>query len=383
MSHQQSSIGSSARTRIHNITGEQIQALLAKLDVLWETTLPLPLRQEELLSPEFYTPGEAAGGKHVLQEASILGHLKRIGALTDDTTRAIELGAGTARLSDRLSRVALMDHVLIDRQEFSPASCRDRHLLARLALAAKQQQKSTTTTTHTVERVTADIASLDLDKYLTPKCLCLSKHLCGPACDLAIGSMARVSPSLRRPPCAVATCCHYLCTWETFSGKTFWETMGLTQEDFVVAVAASQWASVNKKQQTKNTPLDNDNDKEDAEEPSKKKLKNGVETDTTKPLDTTTGTTACWLADLYEIAKTAKCALDSSDSKATTRAMIPSEEFERTFSRAEKSALGWKVKQLLDLCRAARLQELGYNVDLVVYTTRSLEDRLLVASQSN
>jgi hypothetical protein len=157
--------------------------------------------------------------------------------------------------------------------------------------------------------------------------------------------------------------------------------MGLTEEDFVVAVAASQWASVDKKQK-KTTPPDND--KEDVvEEPSKKKkkLKNGMETDT-KPLDTTTTTTTCWLADLDEIAKTAKSCLDS-DSKATTRAMIPSEEFERTFSRAEKSALGWKLKQLLDLCRAARLQELGYNVDLVVYTTRSLEDRLLVASQSN
>jgi tRNA:m4X modification enzyme len=372
MSHQEG-IGSSARTRMHDITGEQVQALLAKLDVLWET-LPLPLRQEELLSTAFYTPGEAAGGKHVLQEASILGHLKRIGALTDDTTRAIELGAGTARLSDRLGKFLSVDHVLIDRQEFSPISCRDRHLCARLA-----KQRST----HTVERVTTDIALLDLDKYLTTQnCLCLSKHLCGPACDLAIGSLERVSPPLRRPPCAIATCCHYLCTWETFSGKKFWGTMGLTEEDFVVAVAASQWASVDKKQK-KTTPPDND--KEDVvEEPSKKKkkLKNGMETDT-KPLDTTTTTTTtCWLADLDEIAKTAKSCLDS-DSKATTRAMIPSEEFERTFSRAEKSALGWKLKQLLDLCRAARLQELGYNVDLVVYTTRSLEDRLLVASQSN
>ena len=379
MSHQEG-IGSSARTRIHDITGNQVQSLLAKLDVLWET-LPLPLRQEELLSPEFYTPGEAAGGgKHVLQEASILGHLKRIGALTEETTKAIELGAGTARLSDRLSRVAvMMDHVLIDRQEFSPGSCRDRHLVARLA--AKQHKA---TTTHTVERVTADIASLDLNKYLlasSPKCLCLclSKHLCGPACDLAIGSLGRVSPPSRRPPCAIATCCHYLCTWGTFSGKQFWETMGLTEQDFVVAVAASQWASVNKKQK-KATPPDNNNNKEDTEEPSKKKLKNGTGTDT-KPLDTTSTTATCWLADLDEIAKSAKSRLDS-DSTETTRAVIQSEEFERTFSRADKSALGWKLKQLLDLCRAARLQELGYSVDLVVYTTRSLEDRLLVASQS-
>ena len=102
-----------------------------------------------------------------------------------------------------------------------------------------------------------------------PKCLCLSKHLCGPACDLAIDSLERVSPSLRRPPCAIATCCHYLCTWETFSGKKFWETMSLTEQDFVVAVAASQWASVNKKQKKATPP---DSDEKDAEEPSKTKL---------------------------------------------------------------------------------------------------------------
>ncbi len=52
--------------------------------------------------------------------------------------------------------------------------------------------------------------------------------------------------------------------------------MSLTEQDFVVAVAASQWASVNKKQKKATPP---DSDEKDAEEPSKTKWKNGMETD--------------------------------------------------------------------------------------------------------
>jgi hypothetical protein len=60
--------------------------------------------------------------------------------------------------------------------------------------------------------------------------------------------------------------------------------------------------------------------------------------------------------------------------------LAPSDEFEKSFSNAEKGSLGIKLKQLLDLARAAQLQELGYTVELVRYTTRSIEDRLIVAS---
>jgi hypothetical protein len=116
MSHHER-LGHNARTLIKNVRGAQVQVLIAKLNVIMTHLPTIPL--EELLSTDDYTVGEATGGKHVLQEASVLGHLRSIHALTDETSTAIELGAGTARLSDRLQRVtgARLNHVLVDRCE--------------------------------------------------------------------------------------------------------------------------------------------------------------------------------------------------------------------------------------------------------------------------
>jgi Methyltransferase TRM13 len=58
---------------------------------------------------------------------------------------------------------------------------------------------------------------------------------------------------------------------------------------------------------------------------------------------------------------------------------IPSEEFEMTFTREQKAALGKRCKIVLDTARAHRLQELGYSVRLVHYTSHSLENNLLIA----
>ena len=176
----------------------------------------------------------AGMGRHVLQESSILGHLRRIGALdnVDDYVLlhqqqkqhiAIEFGAGTGRLSERLQRCTKqrMRHILIDRQEFAPNQCRDGAMRNR---AADNSESS-------VERITGDIADFHLGEYCTAhgsngnssesatcNCFCISKHLCGPACDLAIATLGGDDvPSHSRPPFAFATCCHYLCTCITLS----------------------------------------------------------------------------------------------------------------------------------------------------------------------
>ena len=338
MSHHDG-LGNNARTRIQNVTGAQVQALIAKLNVLLPHLPTLP--QQELLSNEYFSTGEASngGGKHVLQETSILSHLR--GALTDETSVVIELGAGTARLSDRLQRVtgATLNHILVDRQEFQPNQSRDRAMRTR----AKRRP-------HAVQRVVCDIATFDLAQHCTfdKNCVCMSKHLCGPACDLTISSIGQV-PLTLRPPCAVATCCHYLCTWESFEGQKFWMQLGLSKEDFEAAVAASQWASIVKKSK-----------------PQEATASEEYENDET------------WmLPNLHEAAYVASRALEAQEIPPPA---MSSTEFERSFSRDEKGALGMKLKQLLDLSRAARMQELGYKVKLVRYTTRSIEDRLLVAS---
>ena len=462
-------LGRTARNRISEITGIQVQNLIRKLDVLLPILLPKPLELQEILHEGDFTTGEynpktGSTGKHVLQEVSILGHLRRINALQDHdhqqqkgeeleparpcpNTVAFELGAGTGKLSDRLQKVtnARMHHILIDRQNFQPQKCRIRHMIARRNKihAAEVDKVSENLSNDTIEqqsegrrkrtrltsidhdgskrfplvrRVVADLASLKLEEYVnccppsTPdesvieyqeaitdvnqgigdgstlsrkekllplnqhqqqlcSCICLSKHLCGPACDLSIGAINRIDTNLTfRPDCViVATCCHYLCTWDSFTSASqkFWTTCRLNQDDFEVAVTVSQWASLksNKKMKPSSVPS------------SAASLCAGSAEDfsNTSPFP-----------NLLDLARKAGESLRSSTSSSSEEespsSLVPSEEFERSFSKESKIALGIQAKQLLDLARIAALQQHGkYDVELVRFTTRSVEDRLLIA----
>ena len=392
-------LGKSARNRIHNITGEQVQRLLLKLDAI-SPHLPFlsSLPMQELTSPRDYMPGEVAPGgnggeassknagmgRHVHQESSILGHLRRIGTFVDDDDEellpcrhqcrqtAVEFGAGTGRLSERLQRCVKqgMKHILIDRQEFAPNQCRDGAMRNRAGDIAGSS----------VERITGDIADFKLGQYCSYidigdngdknsrsslcKCFCMSKHLCGPACDLAIASLGgKDVPICDRPPFAFATCCHYLCTWESFAGKEYWLRLGLSEEDFEVAVAASQWYSLR----------------------GGKKKRNLQEKEVVTTCNDMYNNSSCSVGetitqkDLMSMIDGAGEAVRCLNGDALCPSM-PSEEFERSFTRDEKAKLGGVVKRLLDLSRIARLQELGYEAELVLYTTRSIENRLLVGS---
>ena len=412
MSHQEG-VATPGRTKISNITGDQVQRLLVKLDHILphlrrHSLLPPPLQELIPQQSKLYEHGESVtsggGGKHVLQEVSILEHLRRVGAWQENgedqsTTRtlAIELGAGTGRLSDRLSRCKRnFSYLLIDRQEFSESSCRDRHIRARLQETPQKNQIPDAKET-VVQRETVDIAALDWNKYLSFSksdsssstkqcCFCMSKHLCGPASDMAIDSLESIAPQSQRPACAVATCCHYLCTWEHFSGKAFWNALGLDSEAFLVAAAASQWASLGK-------PLSRR--KNGGQHPSEDTTDNfihesqRIEPDFSANQSSLTKSKDCiashgnafWLPDLMHMATEIASEHRSGAANHTpSRTLIPSREFEKSFTRTEKEILGKQAKQLLDLARAARLQELGYKVQLVRYTSQSVEDRLLVAS---
>ena len=88
---------------------------------------------------------------------------------------------------------------------------------------------------------------------------------------------------------------------------------------------------------------------------------------------------ASWLPDLWALAVDASARL--ATAAASPPPAVPSAVFERSYPREAKARLGRTVKELLDLGRAACLQQLGYRrVKLVRYTTQSLEDRLLVAA---
>ncbi|CAJ1949478.1 unnamed protein product [Cylindrotheca closterium] len=396
MSHapsRQDGLGKNSRSKVQNITGEQVQRLIAKLDVISKFLPKVPF--QEILTSQDYIIGEAnvdnqgeEGGKHVLQEVSIIGHLRRINALNSETTRAIELGAGTARLSDRLQRStnATLDHIMIDRQNFAQNHCRDRHLLARSekkVIEQAREEKTREEKAPVIERVIVDIGSLQLDHYFDncddgqvgKKTLCMSKHLCGPACDLTLHALSRSvqnSGQCPPPPTAIATCCHYLCTFDSFSGREFWESTGLSEEDFVVATAVSQWASL---QEKKNKSAKRRKAEKGDTTAGTKDSRNIPQQHATSLSDSEAST----LPDLFSVASLAKKNLEKA-MEDLEKDFIPSQEFERHFTREEKSLLGIRIKQLFDLSRAAFCQQqLGYkSAELVIYTTRSTENRLLV-----
>ena len=162
----------------------------------------------------------------------------------------------------------------------------------------------------------------------------ISKHLCGSAADLSIRCCSR-----SQTPMAVATCCHYLCTWDQFSNTQFFQTLGFTKRDFEVLTIVSQWASMGQA--------------------------TCIETNLNSNETSTQWTT---LRTLEPLSPT-----------IVPEHLIDSKEFEKSFSRRDKTKLGKRCKLFLDIARAYRLQDAGYLVKLLRYTLMSLEDHLLLA----
>jgi tRNA:m4X modification enzyme len=311
-------------TAVSTITGEEVQYLIAKMDRA-APLLPFSNPQDVPLQDRSaqHTSTTQAPPKHIQQVDSITNHLKAANLCQPGTTFC-ELGCGTAKLSDHVSEAmnGHSSHVLIDRKIFGSTRLRDG------AIVGRGKEKSQ------VRRITMDIGEInnlpstcDVDSVVA-----ISKHLCGPAADLSIQCCVPT-----RTPMAVATCCHYLCNWKQFSNTRFFETLGFTERDFQVLAIISQWASMKKASKTKRESNDH-----------------------------STGWTQ--LPTLASLPPTIH-----------PEYLIDSKEFETNFPREEKTALGKRCKLFLDTARAYRLQEAGYRVKLVRYTTMSMEDHLIMA----
>jgi hypothetical protein len=467
-------MGTSPRS-VQEISGFDVQRLLFKLDnvfPLLPTNLPLQeltvahqincSRATNSRATNDNNTNEKYQGKHGKQEESIVEHLlqsiRPTSSITegillshgndsfctccnhdinDESTHAIEYGAGNARLSERLQQAThgRWSHTMIDRKQFRPLSTRDRYLQSQMQQFQRQCNIGNTvdcSITHhrtigttnmsnrmvTIERIVDDIANYDIpiprsptkanddgdDPYGIPnrtRICCLSKHLCGSACDLAIASLSRAidavsndkDPFLIFGPCCFVTCCHYLCTWETFGleSQRFWTTIGLDVHDFITAAAVSQWASMKPSSETQSSTstiakIDSLQACEaihESEQFERDPHRNEHYETASDPTINVKKENGGWIVDLFQIAHkvcSQLAAAPAQQTPASTGTFLSSLEFEGTYSRDEKIRLGQRVKILLDLARAAWLQQLGYRVKVVKYTTNSLEDRLLVAS---
>ncbi|XP_073155445.1 uncharacterized protein [Henckelia pumila] len=199
--------------------------------------------------------------KHVLQQASILGNLEEFGGLKQshlsynstngqcDSNKesenhnaipaVVEFGAGRGYLTQMLSDCyGIKKVVLVERKSYKLKA--DRSLRQKESLI--------------LERLRIDIEDLNLkavEALQGVEYLAIGKHLCGPATDATlrccINPQSEDSPTTQSrtsylKAIAIATCCHHLCLWKTYTNKRYFTDLGFTKEDFHAISWFTSWA---------------------------------------------------------------------------------------------------------------------------------------------
>lgn len=175
--------------------------------------------------------------KHVLQQESIIGNMKLWGLLDMDdmkSTLFIEFGCGKAYLTAKLVDLYpdVTNIVLLDNKKFK--------LVADGGLREKD-----------LKRIRCDIA--DFNPHKLPqigRCtewLAYGKHLCGSATDFTLRCCANFAKSGQKGAgsvgYAIATCCHHLCSWDQYVGKSFILSHGFSPEEFELMCYMCSWAT--------------------------------------------------------------------------------------------------------------------------------------------
>eukprot|EP00095_Tigriopus_kingsejongensis_P007790 maker-scaffold370_size193435-snap-gene-0.31 protein:Tk07790 transcript:maker-scaffold370_size193435-snap-gene-0.31-mRNA-1 annotation:"trna:m x modification enzyme trm13 homolog" len=224
---------------IHQVGDEPLMGLIERVEHLYATQvehavqrliLDHPVLQAELGRP-FYGPAVL---KHLKQNASLLGHLQA-NRLLEDETIFIEFGSGRGLLTYWLSQSVPQSQschfVLVDKASH-------RH---------KFDNKLRQSTDLSVERIRTDIQDLFLPKLpiirdSSKDIVGVSKHLCGPATDLALRSCQHLEASRIRG-LMIALCCHHRCVWHLFAGVEYLQELGFSREEFDLLCGLTSWAT--------------------------------------------------------------------------------------------------------------------------------------------
>lgn len=252
--------------------------------------------------------------KHASQESSIAAHLESAGLGSSDEATVqrtyVELGAGSAYLSQHLLRANRYHsrHLLVDRLTFRHRNKADATMVRE---ARQAREADANVPTIVCERVTASIEDLDTAKLLEcesvssdTQLVFVSKHLCGPATDSALALAVRCEAH----GVAIATCCHYLLDWETYSAQMQLSDFGFSPNELTVLAKRSQWATL------------------------------------------------------------------SSEPRPGSDETVEERDAKRSF--------GVNIKHLFDGCRALWLQQAGYLVKLVCYTSETTDNTLLLCTRA-
>lgn len=318
--------------------------LATRLEALCAELPALPL--EELRLPG--APGRE--GKHVQQEDSLVAHALRVSIGRRRTW--VDLGCGRGALSEQLQAATQCrdSHILVDRNPMKRARCRDSAMRARACEG-------------TVMRLVADVADFDVMEHTTGDVTFVSKHLCGCATDLAL---RRTVPH----PLFLAPCCHHLCTWDTYVGREFLHELGVSRAQFEVLCSLAPWASIDVSAPGPGASVG----REDSSAPI------SIDISTFVPATCIGASCSMPSEGLGKLPVASNESWRLPPLAALARCwQHPAVHAAWGDSPWEKRTLGRRSKFLLDTGRMYALMQLYHEVRLVRYTTRSAEDRLLIA----
>jgi tRNA:m4X modification enzyme len=190
---------------------------------------------------------KSGGQKHLHQQASLVGHLRRIGALPSlskgsrhtDKIKSVgkhlilEVGAGRGMTGLVAAGVSVVhgdptDLIMIER-----AGSRGKAdtVLRNAPICVKQTTSDAPPYLDlkgplSWSRVQCDLSHLSLSSILlnadleeNDRVTVLAKHLCGAGTDLALKALEPVKTSISS--CILATCCHGVCNWQDYVGRKF------------------------------------------------------------------------------------------------------------------------------------------------------------------
>ncbi|CAH1434211.1 unnamed protein product [Lactuca virosa] len=193
--------------------------------------------------------------KHVIQQASILGNLEKLGAFKSCSSvgeqlhspAVVEFGAGRGYLTQMLADCYGVSKVfLIERKSYKLKA--DRSLRQKESLM--------------LERLRIDIEDLNLNAIGSLQgvpYLAIGKHLCGPATDMTLRCCVGENDStsyLRG--LSIATCCHHLCQWKHYINKSFFLSQGMSKDEFHAVTWFTSWAVDSADHEELDTKMENE-----------------------------------------------------------------------------------------------------------------------------
>lgn len=267
--HQSTICGAASNNDNNDVTKVTLQCIEESLELQDLAQQELECGLEQAIDTHRIKSG---GPKHVHQQASLVGHLRRLGVLPDirrpshelrgnskgpevdattvprETKKArttpvviFDMGAGRGMLGLIASGVSAVTQptnlVLVERggsrskADTVLRSLRKKKELATESLKDDPQHSKESCASQYMNlydlqwsRLTCDLADVKMARVLqeqevSEKFHVIAKHLCGVGTDLALKALEPVKEHVST--CLLATCCHGVCNWQDYVGRDF------------------------------------------------------------------------------------------------------------------------------------------------------------------